>query len=274
MEQDTNREYLNKLLDFLQSRILSNPANNWFAKNLYKILAPTSDARISDIHEQCIESILHEQAAEFYKNFVLDKIKPQLISDFIKMEHWRRRNNVQEFCMALYQQIEAITNHLGSDGGLNLIWRSIRNAGFFVDFNYKDIRKRFEGGNSRTIKSCIIYKEENYNKELAELAAMDKFKAILFLIVHNTNIDKNSAPLFNEDFNTGYDIYLIRNLNHRGNTSSSNIADRISYILNSSTYAMCSLLGFYARFISGINKNYPIANNLVELAELCCKQNN
>ena len=95
MEQDTNREYLKKLLDFLQNRILSNHDNQWFAKDLYKILAPISDARISDIHEQCIESILKEQAAEFYKDFVIEKIRPQLIADFIKMEHWRRRNNIQ-----------------------------------------------------------------------------------------------------------------------------------------------------------------------------------
>ena len=46
MEQDTNKEYLKKLLDFLRSRILSNPANNWFAKDLYNILAPAVDARL------------------------------------------------------------------------------------------------------------------------------------------------------------------------------------------------------------------------------------
>lgn len=140
MEQVTEKFYLKKLLDFLQNRILSNPANQWFAEGLYKILAPVSDARISDIHEQCIEEILQEQASDFYKDFVIETLRPQLISDFVKMEHWRRRNNIQEFCMALYQQIEAITNFLSADENLNLIWRSIRNAGFLVDFNYNDIR--------------------------------------------------------------------------------------------------------------------------------------
>ena len=142
MEQDTNKEYLKKLLDFLQSRVLSNSANKWFANDLYKLLAPVSDARISDIHEQCIESILQEQAVEFYKDFTILDIRPQLITDFIKMEHWHRRNNIQEFCMALYQQIEAITNFLGEDENLNLIWRSVRNAGFLVDFNSKVTTKK------------------------------------------------------------------------------------------------------------------------------------
>ena len=163
MEQDTNKEYLKKLLDFLQRRILSNPTNHWFAKDLYKVLAPVSDARISDIYEQCIESILQQQAAEFYKDFVIADIRQQLISDFVKMEHWRRRNNIQEFCMALYQQIEAITNYLGADKNLNLIWRCIRGAMFFVDIKAKDIRVR---GNGKSIEESIVYSSNNYGKEL------------------------------------------------------------------------------------------------------------
>ena len=55
MEQDTNIEHLKKLLDFLEKRILSNPKNHWFAKDLYNILAPVQEAIISDIHEHCIE---------------------------------------------------------------------------------------------------------------------------------------------------------------------------------------------------------------------------
>lgn len=270
MKQDTNREYLKKLLLFLETRILSNQDNQWFAKDLYKILAPISDARISDIHEQCIESILREQATEFYKDFVIEDIKAQLISDFIKMEHWRRRNNIQEFCMALYQQLEAITNFICEKREFNLIWRNIRNAGFFTDIKAKDIRVR---GNGKSIEQCIVYDSKNYSKELKDLVAMDKYKAILFLVVYKTNVDWNKVSFFNEDFNSGYDIYTMRNLNHRGNILNENKSERIDYILNNPTYAMCSLLGFYARFVYGINNGYHISKELIELAENCCKSN-
>ena len=118
MEQDTNREYLKKLLDFLRERILPIPGNQWFAKELYKLLAPASDARISDIHEQCIESILTQQANEFYKDFVIADLRPQLIADFIKMEHWRRRNNIYEFSLAMYQQVECIVNYISRNNTL------------------------------------------------------------------------------------------------------------------------------------------------------------
>lgn len=270
MKQDTNREYLKKLLLFLETRILSNQDNQWFAKDLYKILAPISDARISDIHEQCIESILREQATEFYKDFVIEDIKAQLITDFIKMEHWRRRNNIQEFCMALYQQLEAITNFICEKREFNLIWRNIRNAGFFTDIKAKDIRVR---GNGKSIEQSIVYDSKNYGKELKDLVAMDKYKAILFLVVYKTNVDWNKVSFFNEDFNSGYDIYTMRNLNHRGNILNENKSERIDYILNNPTYAMCSLLGFYARFVYGINNGYHISKELIELAENCCKSN-
>lgn len=272
MEQDTNREYLKKLLYFLRDRILSNPSNQWFAKDLYKLLAPASDAKISDIHEQCIESILQQQAAEFYKDFVIEALRPQLIADFVKMEHWRRRNNVQEFCMALYQQIEAITNYLGADENLNLIWKCIRNAGFFVDYESNDIRVRFNGEKSKSIKSSIIYKSENYDVELKKLAAMDKFKAILFLIAYGTGVNNKNVSLFTEDFNLGLNIYMVRNLNHRGNIIDNYTSNKIAYIIKCPTYAMCSLLGFFAHFVSCINKHFPISKELIELAENCCKK--
>lgn len=268
MEQDTNREYLKKLLDFLRDRILSIPGNQWFAKELYKLLAPTSDARISDIHEQCIESILAQQANEFYKDFVITTIRPQLIADFIKMEHWRRRNNIQEFCLALYQQIEGIVNYLGADETLNLIWRNIRNAAFFIDINAKDIRVR---GNGKSIEQSIIYKPEKYTNrpELKDLVAMDKFKAILFLVVYQTNVHWYNKSAFNDDFFLGQNIYRARNLNHRGNNE--DLTEGLKSIIEMPTYSMCNILGFYARFIVGINKGYPVSKSLVELAEQCCQ---
>lgn len=268
MEQNTNINNLKKLLNFLENKILALRENQWFAKELYKILAPTSDARISDIHEQCIESILQEQANEFYKDFVIEDIKKQLIADYIKMEHWRRRNNILEFCMALYQQIEAIVNYLGRDPDLNFIWRNIRSAGFFIDTAKanKDIRFRWDKISS--IEKSIVYKSENHGKELKDLGAMDKFKAILFLVVYKTNIHGNNIYFFNNDFYTGYNIYTIRNLNHRGNIIDESKSEGISHIIDCPTFSMCTLLGYYARFISGINKGYlPISPELIEFAE-------
>lgn len=272
MEQDTNIECLNKLLAFLQDRIFSRHENQWFAKDLYRILAPVSDARISDIHEQCIEDIIHNQASDFYKDFILTEIRTQLIADFIKMEHWRRRNNFQEFCMAMYQQIECIVNYLGRDESLNLIWRSIRNAGYYMDYEAKDIRVRWDG--SGTIEKGIVYKLEGYTKrpELVDLSAMDKFKAILFMIVYHTKVNGSNIGFFTRDFFLGWNIYQIRNLNHRGNITET--GEKSRSIMENQTRSMLNMDGFFVRFITGINTGFPISKEIVEFAEVCCRQEN
>ena len=276
MKDNAYKENLRKLLNFLKNEIIHKSENRWFSEELYNIISPISEAKISEIHEQCIEDILKKQAKEFYKDFVLSDIRDQLESDFVKMEHWRRRNNIQEFCMALYQQIEAITNYIGREPEFNFIWRNIRGAGYFVDVKdnkNRDIQKRYYI-DGKSIKQGVIYKEENYEKELNELGAMDKFKAILFLIVYKTHVDCNNVSFFNKDFSQGLDIYTMRNLNHRGNIFDNTKSERKDYILNNPTFAMCSLLGYYARFVYGINNGHHISEELNELAENCCKSNN
>ena len=275
MKDNTNKENLRKLLNFLNAEIINKPENRWFSEELYNIISPISETKISEIHEQCIENILKKQAKDFYKDFVLSDVQDQLESDFIKMEHWRRRNNIQEFCMALYQQIEAITNYIGREPEFNLIWRNIRSAGYYVDVannTNHDVRKRYYV-NGKSIEQGIIFKSNNYGKELSELGAMDKFKAILFLVVYKTNVDCNNVTFFNSDFFQGFDIYTMRNLNHRGNIHDKTKSERKDNILNNPTFAMSSLLGFYAKFVFGINKGYHISKELIELAEICCKSN-
>lgn len=264
MEQCTNKEYLNKLLNFLQSEVLSLSANSWFAKELYKKLGTLLDARSADrdkkaddIYELCVEKIIKEQAEDFYKDFALPDIKEQLIKDFVKMEHWRRRNNILEFCMALYQQIEAIANCLGADEDLNHIWRKIRDKKFYVDYKAKDICKRYEESEP-IIKTEIIYNRGNYKKngevyepELKELLAMDKFKAILFLIVYHTEVSPSSRHDFYNMFWTGYNVYQIRNLNHRCNPEEQyeKLNPQQKEIIDSPSRSMCSLWLFILLYL-------------------------
>ena len=70
MKNNTNKENLGKLLDFLKTEIIHKPENRWFSEELYNIISPISEAKISEIHEQCIEDILKKQAKEMvYGNF-------------------------------------------------------------------------------------------------------------------------------------------------------------------------------------------------------------
>lgn len=268
MEQDTNREYLKKLLNFLQNRILSNYDNQWFAKELYKILAPAADARISDIHEQCIESILKEQATEFYKDFVIEDIRPQLIADFIKMEHWRRRNNIQEFGMALYQQIECITNRLSQDDTLCEVFRTMMDALCYVDSYNPMVVNRYEQS-SYTIGQLLFMHDVPTKSKviLPQQWTFDKFKAINYFVCHKACLTKYQFNQFVEENNIFGEIYALRNLNHRGNDPTDKEKERLKKIEENPSRAFLTFISFLSWFIDSVNKGFPLSKELKEYAQ-------
>ena len=72
----------------------------------------SENERINQIYEYCIEEIIRTQANDIYKDFPFLSIKDTLIGDFVRMESFRRKDNFGDFCLALYQQIECMTNRL------------------------------------------------------------------------------------------------------------------------------------------------------------------
>ncbi len=274
MEQDTNKEYLKKLLDFLQSRILSNPVNYWFAKDLYKILAPTSDARIADIHEQCIESILQEQASEFYKDFVISEIRPQLISDFVKMEHWRRRNNIEEFGLAAFQQIECIINRLSQDNTLSEVFHAMMNAPCYVENDGKKFKKKLEvdkrkKNSTYTIAQLLFMSDApSKSKEiLPQQRVIDKFKAINYFVCHKACLTNFQFEQFVEENNLFGKIYAMRNLNHRGNELTEKEEDRLRDFQENPSRTFLSITSFLCWFIDCINNGFPLSKELIDFAK-------
>ena len=268
MEQDTNREYLKKLLDFLENRILSNHNNQWFAKELYKILAPTSDARISDIHELCIESILKEQATEFYKDFVIEDIRPQLIADFIKMEHWRRRNNIQEFGLAIFQQIECITNRLSQDDTLCEVFRTMMDALCYVDSFNPMVVNRYEKSSYTIGQLLFMHDAPTKSKEiLPQQWTFDKFKAINYFVCHKACLTNFQFNQFVEENNIFGEIYALRNLNHRGNELTDKERERLQKIEENPSRTFLTFISFLSWFIDSVNNGFPLSKELKEYAQ-------
>ena len=268
MEQDTNREYLKKLLDFLENRILSNHNNQWFAKELYKILAPTSDARISEIHEQCIESILKEQATEFYKDFVIEDIRPQLIADFIKMEHWRRRNNIQEFGLAIFQQIECITNRLSQDDTLCEVFRTMMDALCYVDSFNPMVVNRYEKSSYTIGQLLFMHDAPTKSKEiLPQQWTFDKFKAINYFVCHKACLTNFQFNQFVEENNIFGEIYALRNLNHRGNELTDKERERLQKIEENPSRTFLTFISFLSWFIDSVNNGFPLSKELKEYAQ-------
>lgn len=268
MEQDTNKEYLKKLLDFLQSRILSNPANQWFADDLYKILAPAPDARISDIHEQCIESILRQQAAEFYKDFVIENLRPQLISDFVKMEHWRRRNNIYEFGLAAFQQIECIINYLSRDNTLCEVFRTMMDALCYIDGFTPAVSNRNQKSSYTVAQLLFMHDAPTKSKEiLPKQWVLDKFKSVNYFVCHKGCLTNYQFNQFVDENNIFGEIYTLRNLNHRGNDLTDKEKERLKNIEDNPSRAFLTITSFLCWFVNSINQGFPISKDLIEYAK-------
>ena len=268
MEQDTKREYLTKLLDFLRDRILSNPSNQWFAKDLYKLLAPASDARISDIHEQCIESILTQQANEFYKDFVIADLRPQLIADFIKMEHWRRRNNIYEFSLAMYQQVECIVNYISINNTLCEVFHTMMDCLCFVDANSPTVDNRNPKSSYTVAQLLFMHDAPTKSKEiLPSLWAYDKFKAINYFVCHQTMLTNYQFDQFVGENRIFGELYALRNRVHRGNDLTEKEIERTKQVESNPSRGFLTLTAFLTWFIDSVNKGYPLSHELVTFSK-------
>lgn len=268
MEQDTNREYLKKLLDFLRERILPIPGNQWFAKQLYKLLAPASDARISDIHEQCIESILTQQANEFYKDFVIADLRPQLIADFIKMEHWRRRNNIYEFSLAMYQQVECIVNYISRNNTLCEVFHTMMDCLCFVDAYPPTVDNRNPKSSYTVAQLLFMHDAPTKSKEiLPSLWAYDKFKAINYFVCHQTMLTNYQFDQFVGENRIFGELYALRNRVYRGNDLTEKEIERTKQVEINPSRGFLTLTAFLTWFIDSVNKGYPLSNELVTFSK-------
>lgn len=268
MEQDTNRENLKKLLDFLRERILPIPGNQWFAKELYKLLAPASDARISDIHEQCIESILTQQANKFYKDFVIADLRPQLIADFIKMEHWRRRNNIYEFSLAMYQQVECIVNYISRNNTLCEVFHTMMDCLCFVDAYPPTVDNRNPKSSYTVAQLLFMHDAPTKSKEiLPSLWAYDKFKAINYFVCHQTMLTNYQFDQFVGENRIFGELYALRNRVHRGNDLTEKEIERTKQVESNPSRGFLTLTAFLTWFIDSVNKGYPLSNELVTFSK-------
>lgn len=197
-----DKEKLKKLVQIIGD-LLKVEGNEWLIDEILKTIGDTAPVEeiakhsvIQNIHEYCIEQKINKQATEFYHSFPIKDIKDQLIFDYKKMEHERRRDDFENFCLSIFQQIENITNYLFE----NIIlpkW----------DINRNKIAYKFPDGKTLTQKDLIVGNANNWY-------ANGKFKALLFYFYFNEKI-KVIIP-FNERVSIFDELYQMRNQNHRG----------------------------------------------------------
>lgn len=270
---DQHKENLRKLLDFLEAEIIHKPENRWFVDELYNRLpnnvSPNeTEQTLNDIKEQCIEEILKSQAEDFYKDFPISELKPQLIRDFIKMEMWRRRDNLGEFCLALYQQIEGMVNCLASKSEINNLVSALITAPAYINSESKKVNDR-NANSTYQIANLLYFKDvASKSKTLVmSLLAVDKFRTIYYFICKQGRLLSTQYEEFYAETDILREIYSMRNQNHRGNSLADWEAQIDNKVRSTTTLHYFKYLDFLATFVEGVIKGYPIPEDLKKYAK-------
>ena len=231
-----------------------------------------SDPKIDSIYEHCIEQIIKQHAAEFYKDFPINEIVPTLVNDFIRMEEFRRKDRFGDFCLAAYQQIECITNHLCESLMLSEIFKNMCNEPAYIKIGRDitpDIANR---GNTNYSIAKLVYKnryQDKLNSSLKEQSARDKIRVIIYFIGYKAMMKPNDYSPFSEYSNLIFDIYQCRNLNHRGNTNNEYEQSIYDRILPMKSFYYFKFMGALAQFIEYIKDGYESLNTIYDYALTC-----
>lgn len=217
-----NKEHLNKLLDFID-QLAKDRDNAWFVKRLRERYGLRSDGKIDDIYEYCIEQVVRDQAHQFYKDFPIKELIPGLREDFEKMELYRRRNSFEDFSLAVYQQIERITNWVCQDKKLNdAVLKLMGHPAYIRSFQKSDGTWGDATISDRTgtyqIAKLIFIKDasEKSKSYLSAQFALDRLSCILYFVCYQAKLKSQEYEQFVNYKNTYSAIYTFRCLNHRG----------------------------------------------------------
>lgn len=218
-----------------------------------------SDEKLDQIYEYCIEKIIRKQATEFYKGFPIESITPELIEDYVKMEFFRRKDDFGNFCLALYQQIENITNRLCETRAISDIAEMMWAYPAYVKDGKINDRPESDYSIAKLVFTNAINKKtkQPYYVEKSRVAlqaqyAIDKIKSIVYFIGYKAALTSSDYKSYVEFTSLMQDIYQCRNMNHRGNTLKEweqAVLDRIMPIKSLCYFKFMGGLSQYVEFV-------------------------
>lgn len=302
MDNMRDREKLKKLVQIIGD-LLKIEGNQWLIDDILKVIGETSPVEeiakhslIQNIHEYCIEQKIEKQATDFYLSFPIDKLKSQLILDYKKMEHERRRDDFVGFCLSMFQQIEAIVNFLFESEFLTNKLQVERKLSAFLVW---DTEKRAwtRNSNQRLVPFLLmkVNPEKNpksprynpnsnapfyemdeksedayfdndgkpiidYNPSKKSWGFVNRFRTVLFYYYFKSELKQID---FDKIYKPGYDLYIMRNQNHRESNPTDNQKEIIDTIAGKEGKYFLKFYGFLEDFISQVDQ-YLSSQNLTK----------
>lgn len=283
MGQD--KKQLTKLLKFVKD-LYEDPDNKEFAAGIQATVLNDLQMdnsrgswtkQINEIYELCLKKNLCEQAEDLYKAFPMIEIAGDLALLYVEMEDARRHNDFDAFGFNLYQQIELIVNTLVKGTDLPIIYNAIKGLDPFTVYD-KDSRRRIRTKDNRfeTAEYLILIpkKEDDgklifksLGKPLSSLTALEKARAVFYMVINGCDIDTYSKKDLFSAYNTLFSIYNVRNHDaHSGGIITDYQKRQYELLVADKTQNYLHFLSFLLSFLKGISQNYPISNKLYELA--------
>ena len=243
----------------------------------------SDDDRINDIYEYCIEDIIKKQATEFYADFPLQTIKDRLIGDYIRMESFRRKDNFEDFCLSLYQQIECMTNKLCENKDLSDITEIMWGHPAYLKIEKGKDTSIYNRGGDYTIASLLFpgnnKQSGNTNAfvksriSLQTQYAMDKIRTIVYFLGYKAMMKSGDYDSFVEITSLLNDIYQCRNMNHRGNSQNQWEKETFDRIFPLKSLYYFKFLGVLAQYVEYIKEGWAYIPELKKYSESIEKQN-
>ena len=243
----------------------------------------SDDERIIDIYEYCIEDIIKKQATEFYADFPLQTIKDRLIGDYTRMESFRRKDNFEDFCLSLYQQIECMTNKLCENKDLSDITEIMWGHPAYLKIEKGKDTSIYNRGGDYTIASLLFpgnnKQSGNTNAfvksriSLQTQYAMDKIRTIVYFLGYKAMMKSGDYDSFVEITSLLNDIYQCRNMNHRGNSQNQWEKETFDRIFPLKSLYYFKFLGVLAQYVEYIKEGWGYIPELKKYSKSIEKQN-
>lgn len=223
------------------------------------------EGKLDHIYEYCIEQILKKQANEFYQDFPIKSIIPTLVDDFVRMESFRRKDAFGDFCLALYQQIECVTNRICENNKLNQIAEKMWGQSAYIKTGegiMPSIENRSDS--SYVVARLVFFKdpEKKSQSALQTQSAIDKIRAVVYLLGYKCAMKYSDYENYVEITSLLSDVYQCRNTNHRGNTTSEWEQKTLDRILPFKSFYYFKFLGALAQYVDFVK------SGLVKLDEI------
>jgi hypothetical protein len=223
---------------------------------------------INEIYELCIEQIMRKQGEEFYADFPIESLRPQLIEDYNRMEHFRRKDDFYDFCLAMYQQIENITNHICADPTVEKVASKMWAYPAYINYANPTLEDR----TGTYLVAQLLFPWEsngipNYlnktGKALSEQSAVDKMRNVVYFIGYKTEMKNSDYKNFKEICGLLNELYQCRNHVHRP-AGQSKILEKIDPV---KSFYYSKFHGLLSQYVEFIKNGYPMAAKLIEYTD-------